>query len=200
MKQTELVLFGGQTIAANVAKVISVKPRYAYEKVKKGKKWVVVRTADNEPVLAKDEQGNHIKTADRITLLPRSSKEGPNLKDVTGLSGQGLFVWEREVRDGMCDAAIAELLRLRANGQYTFGSEVRNARTGAITLTVKPVFGGKSIAVSTDEEIQKELERRGYKVEKTGTKDNGLPDATDQQPAESKPATKPKAPKAPKAA
>lgn len=178
MKQSELVLFGSAApVAANIAKAVSITPRYVYQKVKDDNgKWVVVKDKAGNPVPAKDNDGNLIIASESIGLLPRSSDEKADLKDATGLSGQGLMQFEREVRDAMCDAAIAEIVRLRASGQYTFARETRNKRNGAIQLTVKPVFGGKSVTTSTDDELAREMERRGFKVEKNPASTNGKPD------------------------
>lgn len=183
MKQAELVLFGAKApVASNIAEAVNVHERFVTLKQKgKDGKFHTVKDKDGNPVLAKDQNGDPILATVSINLHPRSSKDHTDLKDITGKTGQGLMLFEREARDLLCDSALAELQRLRATGAYTFAREVRNQRNGAITLTLKPVFGGKNLTTSSDEEIAKELERRGYSVERNPAHDNG----------ESKPADKP---------
>ncbi len=179
MKQDSMMLFGSsEPLAIEAAKCISVKPRYVYQRVKQGKKWVVVRDEANNPVPELNKvTGLPLVQSTRIALLPRSSKDNPDLKDATGKTGQALFAFERTLRDGLCDASLAEKIKLRATGQYTFGSETRNERSGIITIKLIPTYGGKSVVASPDEDLQKEMERRGYKVTKSPGKDNGESDA-----------------------
>ncbi len=125
------------------------------------------------------------------------SKDGPDLESVTGKSGAGLKQWVRETSDLLADASLAELNRLRATNQYTFARQTRNRKTGAITTTFKPVFGGKSIAVAKDDELADEMRRRGFIVERNPANDNGAPDQAELPGTEE---AAPEAPKAPPAA
>lgn len=166
-----MMLFGAQ-VPANIGSVVKITPRYAVETDDDGK---TVKDDNGVAVLKKDDNGQHIVLAERIGLLPRKSKDNPDMADATGLTGQGLMQFEREARDVLFDSAIAEMVRLRSSGQYTFASGNRSRKSGAITLVAKPVFGGKSIAAANDDELEAEMERRGYKVDKTA-KSNGKPD------------------------
>lgn len=191
MKQSELILFGATApVAANIAKAVQITPRFLYKKEKDADgDWHVVKDKSGNPVPMTDADGNKIVASESIGLLPRKSDKVEDLTDVTGLSGQGLMQFEREARDLLFDQAIAELVRLRASGQYTFARETRNKRNGAISLTAKPVFGGKSVVTSTDDELTREMERRGFKVEKNPAAGNG------EQEQKELPGTKPEAPK-----
>lgn len=191
-KQSEMVLFGSsEPMSREVAKTVLIRPRYVYKRVKVGKKWVVQKDAHDNPVIATDAAGDKIVATETIRLFPKTSKEGPSLKSITGLAGQALFPFERQARDAMCDGALAELQRLRASGQFTFSHEVRNKRTGAISLTMKPVFAGKSVIASTDDELTREMERRGFEVKKNH-------EAAPKSPKAPKTPKTPKAPKTPK--
>lgn len=193
MKQQELVLFGAAApVAAKYAPAVQVVPRFVYEKVKKDGKWVVVKDAHGNKKPLLDKNGQKVVASQTISLLPRKSEEKQDLHDATKdmqLTAQGLMQFEREARDLLLDEAIAEIVRLRASGQYTFARETRNVRNGAIALTVKPVFGGKSLATTTDEEFMQEAQRRGMKVQKDPTAGNGgsdqkeLTESTDAKPA-----------------
>jgi hypothetical protein len=182
-QQTQMSLFGTvQTLDKAVAAVLTVTPKYLYRKVKVNGKWKIERDKNGEPIAALNADGEKIVASERVALLPRHSKDNKDLSDVTGLTGQALFPFEREARDAICDISLAEFQRRRASGEYTYGSVNRNFRTGALTLTIKPVFGGRSVVTSTDEELKKEMERRGFEV-KPGTKHDG----ETNKPKETKP-------------
>jgi hypothetical protein len=173
-QQTQMILFGGsQTFEKRIAASIEIKPRYVYRKVKVDGKWKIERDKHDNPIPVVTESGEKLVASERVVLLPRKSEEKQDLGDLTGLTGQALFQFEREARDAVLDVALAEFQRRRATGEYTFGSEVRNKRTGALTLTIKPVFGGRSVVTSTDEELKKEMERRGFEVKAPPTKHDG---------------------------
>ncbi len=191
MKQ--LVLFGAkEPLACEFSAAIQIQPKYVYEYEKDSDgKRIVIKDKKGNPVLAKGADGGPIVGSEIIKLLPMKSKDGPDLESVTGKSGAGLKQWVRETSDLLADASLAELNRLRATNQYTFARQTRNRKTGAITTTFKPVFGGKSIAVAKDDELADEMRRRGFIVERNPATDNG-----DQAEL---PGTEEKAPEAPKA-
>ncbi len=180
MKQ--LVLFGNsEPLALEFSSAVQIQPKYVYEYEKDGDgKRIVVKDKRGNPVLAKDTNGDNILGSQVIKLLPMKSKTGPSFESVTGLKGAGAKAEARKISDVLAVEAIAELTRLVTSGQYTFSREVRNRRNGAITPTFRPVFGGKSIAVADDSELAKELERRGFKVERNPVADNG--ESEDDQP------------------
>lgn len=185
----QMVLFGSTSpMEAKIAATVKVTPRYVYKKEKgKDGKYHVVRDDNDQPVpLLNEQTGQKIMASKRIGLLPRKSEENADLTDLTGLSGQALMAFEREARDVLCDERLAQFQRLRASGQYTYSVAVDNLRTGALSLTIKPVFGGRNLVTSTDEEIRKEMERRGFTVEKAPAKDNG-PAPKTTTPGEKKP-------------
>jgi hypothetical protein len=174
-KQDQIVLFGAPApLAANIASAVNITERYVTVKAKgPDGKFHVVKDKAGNPTYVKDRDGNPVVASVAIGLYPRKSAENTDLGEVTGFTGQALMTFEREARDLLCDQALAELQRLRASGGYTYAREHRNKRNGAITLTVKPVFGGRNLTTSADEEVVKELERRGYKVEKSPANGNG---------------------------
>ncbi len=196
MKQTQLVLFGAKEPLAlgEFSAAVSVTPKYVFERTKDAAgKSVIVRDKAGNPVVAVTDAGDAIVGKDVIKLLPMKSKTGPSFESVTGLKGAGAKAEMRKMSDVLASEALAELTRLVSSGQYTFYREERNRRNGAITPTFRPVFGGKSIAVADDSELAKELERRGFKVERNPATDNGAPEPEQKQ----LPGTEEKAPPAP---
>lgn len=189
-EQFSLALFAGREakVSEVLPKAVNIIPHYAVEKDKEGK---TIKDAKGNAVFKKDTNGQPIVASMSLNVLPRKSDDNPDLADLSGgLTGQPLFGFDRQVRDEACDVMIAKLTKMRADGTHTFAG-ARMTRNGRFSLSVKPVMGGKSIAVTSDEELIQELERRGHKVEANPAKGNGVPATTPGElEIEVEPATK----------
>lgn len=115
-----------------------------------------------KPTFAKDKDGNKTDrvTVETIKLLPRSSKDHPDLKDASGLTGQALFAWESEARRELLAAAQTEFTNRIASGNFTFDTFKRNLRTGKLTFAIKPEYK-KSATGMSDAELAAEVKARG---------------------------------------
>lgn len=115
-----------------------------------------------KPTFAKDKDGNVTDrvASETIKLLPRTSKDNPDLKDASGLTGQALMAFESEARRELLAAAQMELTNRIASGNYTFDTFRRNLKTGKLTLAIKPEYK-KSAAGMSDAELAAEVKARG---------------------------------------
>lgn len=161
-QQVQLALFSrGDAISNRFAEALVVVDR-----VKKGKDKKVI----------KDAEGNPVVSSQTLKLLPKSSKEGESLKDLTGLTGQALMGFELEARGALLQSSFSHLSKLVASGNYTFDVARCNLSNGKFMLQIKPAIGKSPIL--TPEQLAEQSKALGYKL---------VP--IDPEPTESAPAT-----------
>lgn len=148
----------GKPIQNRFEGAITSVPRYKTEGKGKGKKKV------------KDKHGNDIVMSETVKLLPRKSKDNPDMYDLiesaTGKkpTAQGLMLFEAEARQELLASSMAQMSYLVGTGHYTYDMSRTSLSNGKFMLSIKPKPGMP--AILTPDELDKQAKAMGYKLVK----------------------------------